>query len=215
MYLFKKAKESIVSSLHGDKPSPIIKINYICNCILKITLAICIWLSSLSFLALYLNADIINKSLFQLFSLSSLILSCLSFIILKRKNGTYILAKIKMYPFSFKDLVDVSLLTGVVTISVFDIILCYLYLLVAFAVFIIATCSIYECLDNPYMRDNENISSFSLSFISVLYMGLYVISNGVIFRNLPYNPLEYMGYIIKNIIEDIFSVTKKLTKLII
>ncbi|EUD73253.1 hypothetical protein YYG_01290 [Plasmodium vinckei petteri] len=198
MYLFKKAKESIVSSLHGDKPSPIIKINYICNCILKITLAICIWLSSLSFLALYLNADIINKSLFQLFSLSSLILSCLSFIILKRKNGTYILAKIKMYPFSFKDLVD-----------------CYLYLLVAFAVFIIATCSIYECLDNPYMRDNENISSFSLSFISVLYMGLYVISNGVIFRNLPYNPLEYMGYIIKNIIEDIFSVTKKLTKLII
>ncbi|VEV57268.1 conserved Plasmodium protein, unknown function [Plasmodium vinckei vinckei] len=214
MYLFKKAKESIVSSLHGDKPSPIIKINYICNCILKITLAICLWLCSLSFLALYLNADIINKSLFQLFSLSSLILSCLSFIILKRKNGTYILAKIKMYPFSFKDLVDVSLLTGVVTISVFDIILCYLYLLVAFAVFVIATCSIYECLDNPYMRDNENISSFSLSFISVLYMGLYVISNGVIFRNLPYNPLEYMGYIIKNIIEDIFSVTKKLTKLI-
>lgn len=62
MYLFKKAKESIVNSLHGDKSSPFIKINYICNFILKITFAICLWLSSLSLLALYMNADIINKS---------------------------------------------------------------------------------------------------------------------------------------------------------
>ncbi|ETW50951.1 hypothetical protein PFMALIP_01111 [Plasmodium falciparum MaliPS096_E11] len=97
-----------------------------------------------------------------------------------------------MYPFSFKDLIDVSLSTGVVTISVLDIFLCYLFLIVELLVFLIALFSLYECLDNPYMKDNENMNSFSLQFTSVSYIGLYIISQMIVFRSMPYHPTEYL-----------------------
>ncbi|ETW31882.1 ribose 5-phosphate isomerase A [Plasmodium falciparum FCH/4] len=123
MYLFKNAKDSLINSLQYDKSSPLIKLNYLFKVILRFT-----FLVSFSFLAiivstLYVENNIINKKLLQSFEITSLILSLLSFIILIRQNGTYILSKIKMYPFSFKDLIDVSLSTGVVTISILDIFL--------------------------------------------------------------------------------------------
>ncbi|ETW63078.1 ribose 5-phosphate isomerase A [Plasmodium falciparum CAMP/Malaysia] len=193
-----------------DKSSPLIKLNYLFKVILRFT-----FLVSFSFLAiivstLYVENNIINKKLLQSFEITSLILSLLSFIILIRQNGTYILSKIKMYPFSFKDLIDVSLSTGVVTISVLDIFLCYLFLIVELLVFLIALFSLYECLDNPYMKDNENMNSFSLQFTSVSYIGLYIISQMIVFRSMPYHPTEYLGYIFKNIFEDIFCVMKKI-----
>ncbi|CRG97924.1 conserved Plasmodium membrane protein, unknown function, partial [Plasmodium gallinaceum] len=147
--------------------------------------------------------------LLQLFVLLSLTFCLLSFIILKRKNGPHILSKIKMYPFSFKDLIEVSLSTGTLTISILDIFLCYLYLLVALLIFLTAIFSVYKSLENPYMRDNDNINSFTLQFISVSFIGLYTISQISIFRTMPYHPLEYLGYIIKNIGDDILSIMKK------
>ncbi|SBT73267.1 conserved Plasmodium protein, unknown function [Plasmodium ovale] len=215
MYLFKKAKDSIVNSLQYDKSSPLMKINYISKCILKCTFVLALGLTVLMLSTLYLENDLANKSLLQTFAALSLALSFLSLIVLKRKNGTYILSKIKMYPFSFKDLIEVSLTTGTVTISVLDILLCYLYLCVALFSFLTATFSMYECLDNPYMGDNESINSFSLQFVSVSYIGLYTISQFSLFRAMPYHPLEYMGYIIKNITEDIFSIIKKAWKLML
>ncbi|CDO63023.1 conserved Plasmodium membrane protein, unknown function [Plasmodium reichenowi] len=210
MYLFKNAKDSLINSLQYDKSSPLIKLNYLFKVILRFT-----FLVSFSFLAiivstLYVENNIINKKLLQSFEITSLILSLLSFIILIRQNGTYILSKIKMYPFSFKDLIDVSLYTGVVTISVLDIFLCYLFLIVELLVFLIALFSLYECLDNPYMKDNENMNSFSLQFTSVSYIGLYIISQMIVFRSMPYHPTEYLGYIFKNIFDDIFCVMKKI-----
>ncbi|SCN44904.1 conserved Plasmodium protein, unknown function [Plasmodium malariae] len=210
MYLFKKAKDSIVNSLQYDKSSPLIKLNYVCKCILKISFVLSFALSSIAFSTSLLGGNLINKGLLQSFAITSLLLCLLSFIILKRKNGTHILSKIKMYPFSVKDLIDVSLTTGTVTISVLDILLCYLYLTVALFIFLTAIISLFECLDNPYMKDNENINSFSLQFISVMYIGLYTISQISLFKSMPYHPLEYLGYIIKNIIEDIVCFLKKL-----
>ncbi|KAI4837831.1 hypothetical protein MKS88_003248 [Plasmodium brasilianum] len=165
MYLFKKAKDSIVNSLQYDKSSPLIKLNYVCKCILKISFVLSFALSSIAFSTSLLGGNLINKGLLQSFAITSLLLCLLSFIILKRKNGTHILSKIKMYPFSVKDLIDVSLTTGTVTISVLDILLCYLYLTVALFIFLTAIISLFECLDNPYMKDNENINSFSLDIM--------------------------------------------------
>ncbi|CRH00520.1 conserved Plasmodium membrane protein, unknown function [Plasmodium relictum] len=210
MYLFKKAKDSIVNSLQYDNSSPLVKLNFVCKCILKYTFILSFIFIVLILLTLYLEKNLINKNILQLFAILSLILCLLSFIILKRKNGSHILSKIKMYPFSFKDLIDVSLSTGTLTISILDIFLCYIYLLAALLIFLTAIFSVYESLENPYMKDNENINSFTLQFVSVSFIGLHTISQITIFRTIPYHPLEYLGYIIKNIGDDIFSVIKNL-----
>ncbi|ETW57390.1 ribose 5-phosphate isomerase A, partial [Plasmodium falciparum Palo Alto/Uganda] len=155
MYLFKNAKDSLINSLQYDKSSPLIKLNYLFKVILRFT-----FLVSFSFLAiivstLYVENNIINKKLLQSFEITSLILSLLSFIILIRQNGTYILSKIKMYPFSFKDLIDVSLSTGVVTISVLDI------FLVCYEIFIKMRTNSF----NFYKKKKKNIYLFLPSFI--------------------------------------------------
>ncbi|GAW81412.1 hypothetical protein, conserved [Plasmodium gonderi] len=209
MYLFKKAKDSIVNSLQYDKTSPLMKLNYVCKGILRATFIVSLGLSALTMSTMYLDQNLINKNMVQILAATSLLLSMLSLTILRRKNGTYIFAKVQMYPFSFKDLIDVSLTAGTVTISVLDIFMCYLYLIVTFLTFLTALFLLYESLEGSYMNDNETLNLFSIQFTSVSYIGLYVTSQFCAFKSIPYHPMEYLGYIMKNIIEDIFCVIKK------
>ncbi|GAB66922.1 hypothetical protein PCYB_102720 [Plasmodium cynomolgi strain B] len=215
MYLFKKAKDSIVNSLQYDKASPLMRLSGVCKGILRATFLVSFALLSLTVLAMYLERNFFaNRDLLKALAVESLILCLLSLTILRRKSGTYIYAKVEMYPFSFKDLIDVSLATGTVTISVLDILLCYLCLIVAFFTFLTGLFSLYVCLDNPHMKDHENISLFSMQFASVSYIGLYAITQFCAFKSMPYHPVEYLGYIVKNIMEDIFCVVKKAWKFI-
>ncbi|ANQ08810.1 Uncharacterized protein PCOAH_00030190 [Plasmodium coatneyi] len=215
MYLFKKAKDSIVNSLQYDKGSPLIRLQSVCKGILWATFLVSFALLSLTVLTMYFDRTFfVNRDLLQILAVASFLLCLLSLTILRRKSGTYIYAKVEMYPFSFKDLIDVSLVTGTVTISVLDIFLCYLFLIVVFLTFLTALFSLYVCLDNPHMKDNENISLFSTQFTSVSYIGLYAITQFCAFKSMPYHPVEYLGYIVKNILEDIFCVVKKAWKFI-
>ncbi|KJP87138.1 hypothetical protein AK88_03185 [Plasmodium fragile] len=215
MYLFKKAKDSIVNSLQYDKGSPLMRLQGVCKGILRATFLVSFALLSLTVSTLYFERNFfINRDLLQTLAVTSLLLCLLSLIILRRKNGTYIYAKVEMHPFSFKDLIDVSLATGTVTISVLDILLCYLCLIVVFFTFLTALFSLYVCLDNPHMKDNQNISLFSMQFTSVSYIGLYLITQFCAFKSMPYHPVEYLAYIVKNIMEDIFCVGKKAWKFI-
>lgn len=214
MYLFQKAKDTIVKTLQSDKNSPVAKLTSVCKFILKNAFVL-----SFSFLVLitytyYTTQDLQNKELLKIITALVTTLGLLSFIILKRVNGCYTLAKIKLYPFSIKDLVDISLSTGTLTISIIDISLGYIYLMVAFALFVISSYSAYESVQNPKMMDNENINAFTLQFTSVLYMGLYIISQIGIFRVMPYHPLEYITFIIKNIGDDVISSCKKVWKFV-
>ncbi|CAA9988692.1 conserved Plasmodium protein, unknown function [Plasmodium knowlesi strain H] len=215
MYLFKKAKDSIVNSLQYDKGSPLMRLQSVCKGILWSTFLVSFALLLLTVLTMYFERTIfLNKDLLQTLTVASFLLCLLSLTILRRKSGTYIYAKVEMYPFSFKDLIDVSLVTGTVTISVLDIFLCYLFLIVIFFTFLTALFSLYVCLDNPSMKDNENISLFSIQFTSISYIGLYAITQFCAFKSMPYHPVEYLGYIVKNIMEDIFCVVKKAWKFI-
>lgn len=214
MYLFHKAKDTIVKTLQSDKTSPLAKLTSVCKFILKNAFVL-----SFSFLVLitytfYTAQDLQNKELLKIIAALVSVLGFLSFIILKRTNGCYTLAKIKLYPFSIRDLVDISLSTGTLTISIIDISLGYIYLMVAFALFLISSYCTFESIQNPNMKDNENINSFTLQFTSVLYIGLYIISQIGIFRVMPYHPLEYITFIIKNIGDDIISSCKKVWKFV-
>lgn len=212
MYLLNKAKDSIAKSFQHDSSSPLAKLNTVCRFILKNAIILALLVTALITSTIYLGKDIQNERLLHLFASFAIIQCLLSYLILKRSNGAFTLSKIKMYPFSFKDLVDISLTTGTLTISLFDIFLCYLHLFISFLMFLTAGFSIYESIENPYMKDNDNINSFTLPFISVLYIGLYTISQYSLFRCMPYHPLEYLSYIGKNISEDISSLLKKLFK---
>ncbi|VWU49796.1 conserved membrane protein, unknown function [Hepatocystis sp. ex Piliocolobus tephrosceles] len=187
MYLFKKAKDSVINSLQYEKPSPLAKLNYVNRFILKFTFLVSFGLAALTSATLFFNTQLINKNLLEFFALSSIIISFLCLIILKRKHGIYVLSKITMYPFSFKELVDVSLTTGTVTILFFDIALFYLYLIVELLNFVIG-----------------------LQFTSVSYIGLYIISKLNVFKTIPYYPLEYIETIIKNINGDVYILIKKM-----
>lgn len=214
MYLLNRAKESITKTLQSDRSSPLARLNVVCRFILKITIIVSFSIMVLIMSTNYLGSDIHNKQLLQTFASFAFLQLLLSYTILKRSNGAYTLSKIKMYPFSFKDLIDISITTGTVTISLFDIFLGYLYFLISFLLCFIGGYSVYESLENPNMMDNESINSFTLPFASVLYVGLYLISQYAIFRSMPYHPLEYISYIFKNIFEDIISVLKKLLKFV-
>ncbi|KMZ86315.1 hypothetical protein PVBG_01838 [Plasmodium vivax Brazil I] len=215
MYLFHKAKDSLVNSLQYDKGSPLMRLTSVCKGILRATFLVSFALLLLTVSTLYFERTLFaNRDLLQTLAGASLLLCLLSLTILRRKSGAYIYAKVEMYPFSFKDLIDVSLATGTVTISVLDIFLCYLCLIVAFFTFLTALFSLYVCLDSPHMKDNENISLFSMQFTSVSYIGLYAITQFCTFKSMPYHPVEYLGYIVKNIMEDIFCVVKKAWKFI-
>lgn len=116
---------------------------------------------------------------------------CAGLMAYARNEGASTESKVIMHPWSFADLVEVSLTSGTVTIGVVDILLVYGYHILLVADAAAALCGAILLCESTTCLKSDAILYWTLSAAcSVVLVGLGAFMI-MIFANMPYGILEY------------------------